>query len=238
MKTAIIVLAILVTLLYLKWILIIVVFPFQVIHNQILKKWGNGKNIPLLYKALKKPYTIWESIFRKGWQRYMLFQIGMVPSNHIRRFVYSALGAEIGKNVVLHFRTEIRGVHRLKIGAGTIIGDNALLDARRGLTIGENVCLASEVTIHPGGHDIRDPYFSAPALDSSPVVIGNRVYIGARAMILNGVTIGEGAVLCAGCVVTKDVEPFAVVAGIPARKVNERPRDLRYVFNGKFARLY
>jgi len=238
METAIIVLAILVTLLYLKWMLIIVVFPFQVVHGQVLKRWGDGKDIPLRYKIIKKPYRIWESFFRYGWQRYMLFQVGSVPSRHIRRFVYKALGAEIGKDVVFHFRTEIRGIHRLKIGAGTIIGDNALLDARRGLTIGENVCLASEVTIHPGGHDIRDPYFSAPALNSSPVVIGNRVYIGARAMILNGVTIGEGAVLCAGCVVTKDVEPFAVVAGIPARKVNERPRDLRYVFDGKSVRLY
>ena len=76
----------------------------------------------------------------------MLFQVGLVPSRHIRRFVYKALGAEIGKNVVFHFRTEIRGIHRLKIGAGTIIGDNALLAAQRGLTIGKNVNLSSNVS--------------------------------------------------------------------------------------------
>ena len=238
MKTTIIILTVLVSLLYLKWILIIAVFPFQVIHVQIIKKWGEGKNIPLLYKILKKPYSIWEKLFKKGWQRYMLFQVGLIPSHHIRRFVYKALGAEIGKKVVIHFRTEIRGIHRLKIDSRTMIGDNALLDARRGLTIGKNVNIASDVTIHPGGHDIRDPYFRAPALDSSPVVIGDRVYIGARAMILNGVTIGEGAVLCAGCVVTKDVEPYAVVAGIPAKKISERPHDLRYEFKGRTQRLY
>ena len=238
MKTTIIILIILVSLLYLKWILIIAVFPFQVIHGIIIKRWGESKNIPFLYKIFKKPYTIWEKLFRKGWQRYMLFQVGLVPSHHIRRFIYKALGAELGKNVVFNFRTEIRGINRLKIGSGTIIGDNALLDARRGLTIGKNVNIASDVTIHPGGHNIRDPFFRAPALDSSPVVIGDRVYIGARAMILNGVTIGEGAVLCAGCVVTKDVEPYAIVAGVPARKVNERPHDLRYEFKGKSNRLY
>ena len=238
MKTTIIILIILVSLLYLKWILIIAVFPFQVIHGIIIKRWGESKNIPFLYKIFKKPYTIWEKLFRKGWQRYMLFQVGLVPSHHIRRFIYKALGAELGKNVVFNFRTEIRGINRLKIGSGTIIGDNALLDARRGLTIGKNVNIASDVTIHPGGHNIRDPFFRAPALDSSPVVIGDRVYIGARAMILNGVTIGEGAVLCAGCVVTKDVEPYAIVAGVPARKVNERPRDLRYEFKGRSQRLY
>ena len=57
MKTTIIILTILVSLLYLKWILIIVVFPFQVIQGQIIKKWGNGKSIPLLYKVLKKSYS-------------------------------------------------------------------------------------------------------------------------------------------------------------------------------------
>lgn len=238
METAIIILAILVTLLYLKWMLIIVVFPFQVVHGQVLKRWGDGKDIPLRYKIIKKPYRIWESFFRYGWQRYMLFQVGLVPSHHIRRFVYKALGAEIGKNVVFHFRTEIRGIHRLKIGAGTIIGDNALLAAQRGLTIGENVNLSSNVSIYSGEHDHRDPYFRSTPEKTRPITIGDRVWIGSNAIILTGVNIGEGAVCCAGCVVTKDVEPFAVVAGIPARKVNERPRDLRYVFNGKSVRLY
>ena len=238
METLTFILLGLVVLLYLKWILIILVFPFQAVHGQILKKWGKSTNAPILYRILDKPYHYWEKLFRKGWQRYMLFQISLVPSHHLRRFVYRALGAEIGKNVVFHFKTEIRGIHQLKVGKGTIIGDNTLLDARRGLTIGENVNIASDVTIHPGGHDIRDPFFRAPALDSSPVIIGDRAYLGARAMILNGVTIGEGAVLCAGCIVTKDVEPYAVVAGIPARKVNERPRDLRYEFKGWAQRLY
>lgn len=70
------------------------------------------------------------------------------------------------------------------------------------------------------------------------VEIGNRVWIGSNVIILPGVHIGEGAVCCAGCVITKDIEPFSVVAGIPARKVGERPKDLRYNFNGKTCRLY
>ena len=237
MKTTIIILTILVSLLYLKWLLIIVVFPFQVIHEQIIKKWGNDKNVPLLYKVFKKPYTIWEKIFRNGWQRYMLFQLGLVPSHRIRRFVYRALGAEIGKNVVFHFRTEVRGLRRLKIGDGTIIGDNALLAAQRGLTIGNNVNLSSNVSIYSGAHDHRDPYFRSTAATTRPITIGDRVWIGSNAIILTGVNIGEGAVVCAGAVVTKDVEPYAVVAGIPAKKVNERPHDLRYEFK-KSVRLY
>ena len=237
MKTAIIILTILVSLLYLKWILIITVFPFQVVHGRVLKKWGNSEDAPLIIKALDKSYIYWEKIFKKGWQRYMLFQVGLVPSHHIRRFVYRALGAEIGKNVVFHFRTEVRGLHRLKIGDGTIIGDNALLAAQRGLTIGKNVNLSSNVSIYSGAHDHRDPYFRSTPATTHPVNIGDRVWIGSNAIILTGVNIGEGAVVCAGCVVTKDVEPYAVVAGIPAKKVNERPHDLRYEFK-KSVRLY
>ena len=238
MKTTIIILTILVALLYLKWVLIIVVFPFQVVHGQIFKKWGKSKDIPLLYRILKKPYDLWEKLFRNGWQRYMLFQVGLVPSHHIRRFVYRALGAEIGKNVVFHFRTEVRGLHRLKIGDGTIIGDNALLAAQRGLTIGKNVNLSSNVSIYSGAHDHRDPYFRSTAATTHPITIGDRVWIGSNAIVLTGVTIGEGAVICAGAVVTKDVEPYTVVAGIPAKKVNERPHDLKYEFKGKTVRLY
>ena len=238
MQAIVIVLGVLVSLIYLKWILISIIFPFQVVHGQIIKRWGNRKGTPLKYKLLKYPYKRWDELFHNGWTRYMLFQVGMIPSHHIRRFVYKALGAEIGKNVVFHFRTEIRGIHRLKIGAGTIIGDNALLAAQRGLTIGENVNLSSNVSIYSGEHDHRDPYFRSTPEKTRPITIGDRVWIGSNAIILTGVNIGEGAVCCAGCVVTKDVEPYNVVAGIPVKKVNERPRDLRYVFDGKSVRLY
>ena len=68
--------------------------------------------------------------------------------------------------------------------------------------------------------------------------IGDRAWLGSNVTVLPGVNIGEGAVCCAGCVVTKDVEPYAVVAGIPARKVGERPRRLVYEFDGKSCRMY
>lgn len=238
MKITIVILSVLVALLYLKWVLIILVFPFQAIHGQVLKRWAGRKDYPLIFKLLKQPYKYWEKLFRNGWQRYMLYQVGLIPSHHVRRFVYRALGAEIGKNVVFHFKTEIRGIHRLRIGNGTIIGDNALLAAQRGLTIGENVNISSNVSIYSGAHDHRDPFFRSTPRTTRPITIGDRVWIGSNAVILTGANIGEGAVCCAGCVVTKDVEPFAVVAGIPARKIGERPRDLRYAFDGKSQRLY
>ena len=107
MKIALIILSVLVTLLYLKWIVILLLFPFQVLNARPLKRWGKGKQVPWLYRALLFPYKQWEKIMHNGWQRYMLFQISMIPSHHLRRFVYKCLGAEIGKNVVFHFRVSL-----------------------------------------------------------------------------------------------------------------------------------
>lgn len=144
------------------------------------------------------------------------------------------------KNVTFHFRTEIRATYKLKIGKGTIIGDNALLDARSGLTIGRNVNLSSNVSIYTLQHDHRDPFFKCPdpTFRKMSVKIDDRAWLGSNVIVLPGVHIGEGAVCCAGCVVTKDVEPYAVVAGIPAKKVGDRPRGLKYEFSGKSCRLY
>ena len=74
-------------------------------------------------------------------------------------------------------------------------------------------------------HDVQD---AACAGRTRPVRIGPRAFVGSRATILPGVTIGEASVVCAGAVVTRDVEPFDIVAGVPARRVGRRVTDLRY----------
>ena len=221
----------------LKWLLIALVLPFQVAEKKRakIKKLTGHKNI-ILY-AFAGPYVIWERLMRGGWQRYMLFQVGVIPSLHVRKWFYQCLGAQIGKNVVIHFKTEVRAPENLIVGGGTIIGDNAILDARGGLEMGKNVNLSSNVSIYTLQHDHRDPDFNCTNFNAK-VTIDDRVWLGSNVIVLPGVHIGEGAVCCAGCVVTKDVESYAVVAGIPAKKVNERPRTLRYNFDGKSCRLY
>lgn len=172
--------------------------------------------------------------------RFLIFNISTIPSNHLRRLLYKGLGAHIAPKVVFHFRTEIRAPWLLHIDKGTIIGDNALLDARRGLFIGKNVNLSSNVSIYTLQHDHRDPYFACPNPQNKKmsVEIDDRAWLGSNVIVLPGVHIGEGAVCCAGCVVTKDVPPYAVVAGIPAKWVGERPQVLKYEFDGKGCRLY
>lgn len=219
-------------LLYIKWIFIILLYPLQAFWEYY------HKNKSPLSKILAIPYYLIELFFRFGAGRFLIYNISTLPSNHLRKLLYKGLGATIAQHAVVHFRTEIRCPHKLTIGKGSIIGDNALLDARNSLVIGENVNLSSNVSIYTEQHDHRDPFFSCCKGRKMSVEIDNRAWIGSNAIILPGVHIGEGAVCCAGCVVTKDIEPFTVVAGIPAKKVGERPHNLQYNFNGKACRLY
>jgi acetyltransferase-like isoleucine patch superfamily enzyme len=135
------------------------------------------------------------------------------------------LGANIGRGVVLYGGFEIRSPRRLAIGDHSAIGHRATLDARGGLTIGANVNLSSEVMIWTAQHDYRDPGFKAVF---KPVAVGDHAWLGPRCIILPGVTVGQGAVVAAGAVVTKDVPDFTVVGGVPARKLADRPRGLEY----------
>lgn len=228
------ILTVLVLLLYIKWILLLLMLPLQMAWGLYMnhKSW--------LTKIFAAPYWILDKFMMGGIERYIIFQVGTIPSVHLRKWIYKSIGAHVGKNVVFHFRTEIRAASGLYIGKGSIIGDNAILDARCGLTLGDNVNISSNVSIYTLQHDHRDPYFACPnpSKRRMDVVVEDRAWIGSNVIVLPGVTIGEGAVCCAGCVVTKDVEPYAVVAGIPAKKVSERPRVLKYEFDGKACKFY
>ncbi len=106
------------------------------------------------------------------------------------------------------------------IGAGTWVGAFTLIDGSGGLTIGEGCDISSGVHIYT--HSSARRCVSGRAfneVEREPVTIGNRVFIGANAVINMGVTIGDEAVVGAGAVVTRDVPARTVVAGVPARPV-------------------
>jgi len=115
---------------------------------------------------------------------------------------------------------------KVHLGERNVINFGCLLDGRKfPIRTGHDVSIGPEASILTLGHD---PQSSDFADRGGEVIIGNRVWIGYRAIILPGVTIGEGAVIGAGAVVTKSVEPFAIVAGNPARKIGERTQKLTY----------
>ena len=114
---------------------------------------------------------------------------------------------------------------RIVIGDNTVINRFTYLDGRVALTIGNNVNVSHYTLIQTLTHDPQNRDFLCL---ERPVVIHDHVWIGARAIICPGVTIGEGAVVAAGAVVTQDVEPYTIVGGNPARYIKDRTRDLVY----------
>jgi serine acetyltransferase len=107
---------------------------------------------------------------------------------------------------------------------------HAILDARRGLDLGRNVNLSTGVWIWTEQHDPNDPDF---AIVGGNVVIEDYVWISCRAVILPGVRIGEGCVVAAGAVVTKDMPAWSIVGGVPAVVIGQRSSNMRYQLGGR-----
>lgn len=152
--------------------------------------------------------------------------IGLVPSHHFRRFFYRIVGMKIGKGSAIHMGARFYNPCNIEIGEDSIIGEGAVLDGRDKLIVGNHVDIASEVMIYNSEHDVNDLNFRAI---NAPVEISDYVFIGPRAIILPGVKIKKGAVVGAGAVVTKDVEEYAIVGGVPAKVIGERKnKNLNY----------
>lgn len=173
--------------------------------------------------------ALWRArIFATELRNSALQCVGHVPGLHLRLNLYRMLGMQIARGARIAAGCWVLGgPGRIRIGAGAVINRGVVLDGRFPLTIGQNASISIQTMILTLEHDLAAPDFRAVG---APVVIGDRVFIGARAIILPGVTIGEGAAVAAGAVVTADVEPYAIVAGVPAKVIGSRPRNLTYSF--------
>lgn len=156
----------------------------------------------------------------------ILTWVGLVPLHTFRLLIYKAAGMKIGSGSRIHIGARFFYPENIKIGVGTIIGDNAFLDGRDKLVIGNNVDIASQVMILNSEHDVNSEDFHAI---SESVEIGDFSFIGPRAIILPGVKIGRGAVVAAGAVVTKSIDDYKIVGGVPAEIIGERKnKELNY----------
>jgi acetyltransferase-like isoleucine patch superfamily enzyme len=169
-----------------------------------------------------------------GFVFYSILQTGKIPFHTARNFIYRYFyRARLGENVIIYSGAEMRSPDRLIIGKGSIIGHYSILDARNFIEIGENVNFSHGVWLWTEQHNHNDPDFGTESAKKKKITICNRVWLGPRVIVLPGCTIGEGAVVGAGSVVTKDIVPFSINAGIPAKKIGERNRNINYVFNDK-----
>lgn len=148
-----------------------------------------------------------------------------IPSRHLRKWFYQMMGAKIGKQTFPSRRVEILFPKGITMADRVAIGWFAEMDARGGIIIGHDTNISSHVKLITGSHDIQDPDFTA---DFKPIHVGHHCWIGTGAMVLQGVTIGDGAVVAAGAVVTKDIPPYEIWGGVPAKYIGKRTDDLRY----------
>lgn len=163
--------------------------------------------------------------FARGFELLVLFVVGRIPSHHFRLLVYRLAGVKIGRHSTFQWRTVFYAPERISVGNHSIIGNDAFLDGRRAIRIANNVNIAGHVHIYTLQHDPQSNSFESVG---APVEIQDYVYVGSRATILPGVTVGRGAIVAAGAVVTKDVPPGTIVGGVPARVIGERRSSLEY----------
>ena len=155
--------------------------------------------------------------------------VSRVPSHRFRLFFYRRfMGFEIGHHSYIFMDAWFDCRKAFRMGNHSVVNQKCRLDPRGGQEIGDNVGIASETCILTADHDPQAPDCGGR---SAPVRIEDYVVVGTRAMILRGVTIGRGAVVAAGAIVTKSVPPFAIVAGSPARQIGVRNQDLSYEIN-------
>lgn len=164
--------------------------------------------------------------------------VGFIPVHFIRNFFYRYIfHMTIGDKAVIYSGLEARCPWNIIIGKGSVVGDKAILDARYGIEIGENVNISSGAWIWTLQHDLNSPTFTSEG-QGGRVTIGDRSWISSRTTILPGCTVHEGCVLAAGAVLTKSTdEEFSVYGGVPAKKIGKRNRELTYVFNGQHRRF-
>jgi|SRR6185503_7826703 acetyltransferase-like isoleucine patch superfamily enzyme len=153
------------------------------------------------------------------------FILPYIPSQTIRHFILKLQGLKRGKRAIIYSGFEVRRPGRIVIGDYSLIGHKAVLDGRQGLTIGNNVNISEEVMLWTMQHDYNDKNFLGTG---APIIIEDYAWISVRAIILPGVRVGKGAVVAAGAVVTKDVEAYTIVGGVPAKKIGDRIQNLEY----------
>ena len=159
----------------------------------------------------------------KEFQEYMVwvqkmnhkFNLAEPESEEYYKLMHELFNHQIGEKSSIRNPVTVVEPNKVKMGKNSIIMNNALLMASGGIEIGDCTMLAAHAKLISNDHDLYD----RSILTMVPIKIGNHVWVGAGATILKGITVGDHAIIGGGSVVTKDVPPYAVVVGNPAKVV-------------------
>lgn len=136
----------------------------------------------------------------------------------------------MGKCTSVQMDVRFLNGRKVFLGENNVINFGCLLDGRHyAIRTGNNVSIGPEATLLTLGHDPHAEDFTTGV--GGEIVIGDHVWIAYGAIILPGVTIGDGAVVAAGAVVSRDVEPYTIVAGSPAKVVKKRNITASYTLD-------
>lgn len=152
------------------------------------------------------------------WRLINLTLFRVVP-NVVRIAILRTFGAVIGKRCLIYRSTRIYAPWNLKMGDAVCFGPRTEIYDKGEVSIGNGVIVSQDAWLCTASHDITDPRM---ALVLRPITIGNDVWIAAKASVLPGVTVGDGSVVGACAVVAKDVPPWSIAVGNPAKVVGKR----------------
>lgn len=151
-----------------------------------------------------------------------------IASKGIRPWVLKRCGLSIGTGTFIRNGLQIESLFDpIQIGAHTFINRNVTLDAVAPIRIGNYCEIGMSVSLITGTHILESRLNESrrPMGDSKPIIVEDYAWICANAVILGGVTIGRGSVIAAGSVVTRDVPPFTLVGGVPAKIIKQLNQD-------------
>lgn len=149
----------------------------------------------------------------------MLFRYSPIPLHSWRSFVLRLFGAQVGKGVRVYPKVKIWAPWNLELGDECGVANGAILYSQGKISVGKRATVSQGAHLCTGTHDYSKPGFP---LFTKPITIGDHVWIAAEAFIHPGITIGEGCVIGARSVVTKDMPPWMVCSGHPCSPKKHR----------------
>jgi putative colanic acid biosynthesis acetyltransferase WcaF len=183
--------------------------------NAVIKN-ANPKTGPSFTLKNRLGRVLWAFIYLA------LFRLSPRPCHGWRRFILRLFGARVGSNVHVYPSVKIWAPWNLVLDDNAGIGDGANCYSMATIHIGKDAVISQGAHLCTGSHDYESPNFQ---LYATPIVIGARAWICAETFVCPGVTVGEGSVVGARSVVTKDLPPWMVCAGNPCKPL--KPRDIR-----------
>lgn len=213
-------------------------------YAQIVKRLLHA-DVEAIYKAdqRKKRKMVWKNRLKKyllinkarrfksrwqpGWEWWFTNSfLYNFPSKRFRNFMLKRMGVTFKGDVRIYAGFHIRNPKGIVLENGVSIGPKVLLDGRMGLTIQEGAVIGYGAIIWTLNHDYNDIHFCGKG---APVTIGKHAWVCSNSIILPGITIGEGAVVASGAIVTHDVPAYSIVGGIPAKVIGQREqKDYNY----------